>query len=234
VNIFKFSVTCYSFIYLEILNSNTAPNKYIILMPAHGWEYFMFSTYTNIHVPPMQRALCVVLLICVFGLDDKVLTPFLARVMLVCGILVWMRCEWRVGQGRVESNTEGSVKMVKENYELSQTVMHLSDQHELLCAIRNTGLKTLRYSKRDSIAELRLPSATNRSKNPSAVKAPDESHVSAKGVDANEVLKAKNSFRRGSVSEPSLEVVDANEVLKAKTMLRRGSMSENSLSLACD
>jgi hypothetical protein len=181
-----------------------------------------------------------ILLCCVLCFSDQNIALLTSpRVLLVCMLLFWLRCEWcmrkRVEKICLKAEAAASFRqecmMVKENFELSQTVMHLSDQHELLCDIRNTGLKTLRYS-RDSIAELRFPSATNRSKNPSAVKAPDESHV--EGVDANEVLKVKNSFRRGSVSETSLEVVDANKVLKAKTMLRRGSMSENSLSLACD
>ena len=106
----------------------------------------------------LEVGLCVILLCCVFGLDDKVLTPFLAspRVMLVCGILVWMRCEWRLGQWRAESNTEGSVNILKENYELSQTVLKLSDQHRLLCEIRTSVLKTTKYS-RDALLEIRCP-----------------------------------------------------------------------------
>ena len=104
----------------------------------------------------LEVVLWFVLLGCVFGFDDKVLTPFLVspRVMLVCGILVWMRCEWRVGQGQVESNTEGSVKMIRNYYELSQTVLNLSDQHRLLCEIRTSVLKTRKYS-RDVLSEIR-------------------------------------------------------------------------------
>jgi hypothetical protein len=184
-----------------------------------------------------------ILLCCVLCFSDQNIALLTSpRVLLVCMLLFWLRCEWcmreRVEKICLKAEAAASFRqecmMVKENFELSQTVMRLSDQYELLCAIRNTGLKTLRYSK-DAFAELRFPSATNRSKNPSAVRAPGESHVSVEVVDANEVLKAKTSFRRGSVSETSVEVVDANRVLKAKTMLRRGSMSENSLlQLACD
>ena len=107
----------------------------------------------------LEVVLCVVLLSCVVSLDDKVLIPFLAspRVMLVCLILIWMRCEWRVSQWRVELNTERYVKnTVKENYELSQTVMNLSDQHKLLrvCDIRNSVLKATKYS-RDALLQNR-------------------------------------------------------------------------------
>jgi hypothetical protein len=188
------------------------------------------------HIP---ISIFAILLCCVLCFSDQNIALLTSpRVLLVCMLLFWLRCEWcmrkRVEKICLKAEAAASFRqecmMVKENFELSQTVMRLSEQHALLCAIRNTGLKTLRYSK-DAFAELRFPS--KRSKNPSAVKAPDESHV--EGVDANEVLKAKTLFRRGSVSETSVEIVDANRVLKAKTMLRRGSLSANSLlQLACD
>jgi hypothetical protein len=157
-----------------------------------------------------------ILLCCVLCFSDQNIALLTSpRVLLVCMLLFWLRCEWCMRK-RVEemclkaeatANFQQECRMVKENFELSQTVMNLSEQHALLCSIRNTGLKTLRYSK-DAFAELRFPSARNRSSNLSAVKAPDESpqQVSVKAVDANEILKAKNSFRRGSSSENSLSL----------------------------
>jgi hypothetical protein len=198
----------------------------------------MFSTYTNIHVPPMQRALCVVLLICVFGLDDKVLTPFLARVMLVCGILVWMRCEWRVGQGRVESNTEGSAKMVKENYELSQTVLNLSDQHRLLCEIRTSVLKTTKYS-RDTLSEIRCSVCSRCSSSSSrhgSVASPPENMpdedltVSPLILSTDPISRAKMDFRVGGKSESCIQ--STNPISRAKMDFRVGGKSESCVSMS--
>jgi hypothetical protein len=143
-----------------------------------------------------------VLLCCVLCFSDQALLTS-PRVLLVCVLLFWLRCEWCMRK-RADLKAEAAAsfrqecRMVKENYELSQTVMHLSEQHELLCSIRNTGLKSLRYS-RDAYAELRFPSAITRE---------STQRVSPllKPVDANKVLKAKTLFRRGSRSESSFLV----------------------------
>ena len=148
--------------------------------------------------------------------DENLALLSAPRVLLAYMLLFWLRCEWcmrkRVDELCTKAEAVASFrqecKLIKENFELSQTVMHLSEQHELLRDIRSTGLKSLRCS-RDIYAELRFPSAINHSSDLSTVRAPDESPqqvVSAKAVDAKEVLKAKLLFRRGSFSENSLSL----------------------------
>lgn len=158
-----------------------------------------------------------VLLCCVLCFsNENIILLSAPRVLLVYMLLFWLRCEWcmrkRVDEicskAKAVASFRQECKLIKENFELSQTVMHLSEQYELLRDIRNTGLKSLRCS-RDTYAELRFPSAMNRSSDLSTVRrAPDESPqqvVSAKAVDVKkEVLKAKLLFRRGSFSESSL------------------------------
>jgi hypothetical protein len=157
-----------------------------------------------------------VLLCCVLCFSDENLALLTApRVLLAYMLLFWLRCEWCIrkrvdeicSKAKAVASFRQECKLIKENFELSQTVMHLSEQHELLRDIRNTGLKTLHCS-RDTYAEVRLHSAMNRASHLSTVRrAPDESPqqvVSMKAVDAKEVLKAKLLFRRGSFSENSL------------------------------
>jgi hypothetical protein len=159
-----------------------------------------------------------VLLCCVLCLSDQNIALLASpRVLLVCLLLFWLRCEWcmRIRVDAICLKTEAAAsfrqecRMVKENFELSQTVMHLSEQHELLCAIRNTGLKSLRYS-RDAFAELRFPSTFKRSLNsssPSALgESPQQTSPLLKAVGANQVLKSKAFFRRGSMSETSFSL----------------------------
>ena len=102
-----------------------------------------------------STAVCVVLLCCVLGLDDQAIAHFVSpRVLLACGLLFYLRYEWRAGCECVVVKTEDSAT-VKENYQLSQTVMNLSDQHKLLCDIRTSVLKSTKYS-RDALLELRF------------------------------------------------------------------------------
>jgi hypothetical protein len=107
--------------------------------------------------------------------------------MLVYVLALWLRCEWCV-QHRDLEEARSKKKIVGENYTLSQTVMILSDQHRLLCEIRNAGLKSLRYSK-DTFAELRFPSVH-----------PNVSLESS-------LLRAKQALRGGSVSETFISMV---------------------------
>ena len=140
------------------------------------------------------------------------------RAMLVYVLALWLRCEWCV-QNRGSEETESRNKTVKENYELSQTVVNLSDQHKLLCDIRNTALKLLRYSK-DTFAELRFPSAMKRSYTSSSSSQspcvstpeskPDSSaetrQVSPLGRPVDPVLRSRAAFRRGSMSETNVSM----------------------------
>jgi hypothetical protein len=187
-----------------------------------------FYVYMNIYIPPLQRlevALCVVLLICVFGLDGKDLTPFLAspRVMLVCGILVWMRCEWRVGNWREESNTEGSLKIVRENYELSQTVLKLSDQHRLLCEIRTSVLKNTKYS-REALSEIRCP-VCNRCSFTDG-----DFTISPLVQSIDSMSRAKAALIRGWRSESCIQ--STNPISRAKMEFRVGGKSESCVSFS--
>jgi hypothetical protein len=189
----------------------------------------------------MQRlevVICVVLMSWVFGLDDNVLTPFLSspRVMLVCGILVWMRCEWRVGQWRVESNRVGDVNTIKQIYELSQTILNLSDQHKLLCDIRTSVLKTSKYS-RDALLEIRCPvcnrCSSSSSRHTSVESSPNGMPdcgvaVSPLVQSTDATSRAKAAFRQGSLSESCLQSTD---VARAKAAFRLGGLSESCVSL---
>jgi hypothetical protein len=136
------------------------------------------------------------------------------RATLVYILALWLRCEW---SERRNDKTEAKSKReaVKENYELSQTVLNLSEQHRLLCEIRNAVLKSLRYSK-DTFAELRFPSAMNRAFDSASYTPPKKSPES------------KSSEPRQLT--PPL-ATEADQVLKAKAALRRGSMSETGISL---
>jgi hypothetical protein len=178
----------------------------------------------------MQRlevVICVVLMSWVFGLDDNVLTPFLSspRVMLVCGILVWMRCEWRMGQWRVESNRVGDVNTIKQIYELSQTILNLSDQHKLLCDIRISVLKTTKYS-RDALLEIRCP-VCNRCSSSSSRRTSVESSPNSMpggGVAVSPLMKsidstsgARAAFRTGSMSDSCIQ-----STLRAREAFRMG------------
>jgi hypothetical protein len=174
-------------------------------------------------------AIFAVLLCCVLCLDDQTISLLASpRVLLVCLLLFWLRCEWcmrvRVEamclkvEDAVSSRREG--RLVKENFELSQTVKNLSEQHELLCSIRNTVLKSLRYSK-DTFAELRFPVAANRAFNSSSWSVsptgstpeskPSDTHAKVPALvrtaSTDEVLKSKAAFRRGSMSETSLALM---------------------------
>jgi hypothetical protein len=167
----------------------------------------------------MQRlevVICVVLMSWVFGLDDNVLTPFLSspRVMLVCGILVWMRCEWRVGQWRVESNRVGGANTIKQIYELSQTILNLSDQHKLLCDIRASVLKTMKYS-RDAVLESRC------------VVCDRCSSISSRHTSVASSLN--NMLDDDVVFSPLVQSTDATS--RAKAAFRLGRMSESCGSL---
>jgi hypothetical protein len=103
----------------------------------------------------LSTAVCFVLLCCVLGLDDQTIALFVSlRVLLACGLLFFLRCEWRAGRECVATRVDDSAT-VKENYQLSQTVMNLSDQHKLLCDIRTSVLKSTKYS-REALLELRF------------------------------------------------------------------------------
>jgi hypothetical protein len=74
-----------------------------------------------------------------------------SRAMLLFIILLCLRCEWILRQIRAGIDLiiehRCSHRMVRENFELGRTVMHMSDQHALLCEIRAGVFKSIRYSK---------------------------------------------------------------------------------------
>ncbi len=147
-------------------------------------------------------------------LDEPFVTVLASpHAMLVYMLILWMRFEWCVQQRKdMEKRIHRGV--VKENYELSQTVMNLSEQHRLLCEIRNTVLKSLRYSK-DTYIEVKYPSATNCSmgaslrSNHSSGSTPESNApetcklVSPLSVEGDWVHKSKAAFRCNSMSESS-------------------------------
>lgn len=185
-----------------------------------------------------MRALFVVfsiLMCCGLCLDEPYLTVFTSpRAMLVYMLALWLRCEWCDWQADA-AKTNSKRGMVKENYELSQTVLNLSEQHRLLCEIRNTVLKSLRYSK-DTFVEVRFPAAIKHTLSSSSFTeskgSPDSKSNEpmettpplSETTQADQVRKAKAAFLCGSMSESSL-------LRKARAAFLRGSMSESSLSL---
>ena len=148
--------------------------------------------------------------------------PFIAvlaspNAMLVYMLTMWLRFEWCVWQ-RKDMVKQIQRGIVKENFELSQTVMNLSEQHRLLCEIRNAVLKSLRYSK-DTFIEVKFPSATNSSMGASL----RSNHSSGSTPKSNASESCK--------SVPLLSVEGEDWVIKSKAAFRRNSMSESAISL---
>ena len=166
-----------------------------------------------------RTAIFFVLSCCVICLDEQSIAVLTTpRAMLVYMLALWLCCE-RCVKNKCKATTEpvSMYEAVKENYKLSQTVMNLSEQHRLLCEIRNTGLKSLRYSK-DTFVELKFPSTTKSSfnssfrSNPSSGSTPEskasETHQPVPSlVETDNVLKSKTAFRRRSVSEHGLTLL---------------------------
>jgi hypothetical protein len=195
----------------------------------------------------LSTPVCVGLLCCMLGLDDQTITLLVSpRVLLACGLLFYLRFEWRAGQGCVVVVKTEDSATVKENYQLSQTVMNLSDQHKLLCDIRTSVLKSTKYS-RDVLLELRF-SACDRSSSSSSLSRRGSVSSSPKAMpDADEdidvspiVRPFSSSFRRGAVGSLSKGMPEADEELRisplilptdsvsrAKAAFRRGEMSES-------
>jgi len=111
--------------------------------------------------------------------------------------------------------------MVKENYELSQTVMNLSEQHRLLCEIRTAVLKTMWYS-RDALAELKFPSISKR---------PSSSSFHSSGSASTPSPESKPDVSNEKLRPASPLLRSTDPVLRAKAIFLRGSMSESGISL---
>ena len=124
------------------------------------------------------------------------------QTLLACFLLLWLRCEWCMKTrfdamcSKVEAVVEKykESKMVKENFELSQTVMNLSDQHTLLCEIRNGVHKSAR-SYKDVLSHLNgsFKSLPHSSSSPLCVQ------------------KAKEHFRKGSMSDGCIPPLSLNK-----------------------
>ena len=72
-----------------------------------------------------RLAVFVVLTCCALFLDERWIAVLVSpRAVLVYVLALWLRCE-----ACVQSQPHVVMGEVKENYELSQTVMNLSDQH---------------------------------------------------------------------------------------------------------
>ena len=113
---------------------------------------------------------------------------------------------------------KGAKNIVKENYALGQAIHNLSQQHTLLCEIRNGVLRTLRYVK-DVLVELKFPSPTIRSRASSAMSTPLQSTPSPESKpnasaakshippsftgdgSADPYSRSRQTFLRGSKSE---------------------------------
>ena len=142
-----------------------------------------------------SAAFCL-LALCVICLDEQSIAVLASpRAMLVYMLALWLCCE-RCVRDKCEATKVSMYATVKENHELSQTVMNLSEQHRLLCEIRNNGLKSLRYSK-DTFVELKFPSTTKKSTGSKQESKASETHL----VETDSVLKARAAFHRGSMSD---------------------------------
>jgi hypothetical protein len=162
-------------------------------------------------------------------------------VLLACWLLFYLRCEWCCArQQRVLAMKSDDSAMVKENYQLSQTVMNLSDQHKLLCEIRTSVLKTSKYS-REALLELRVSvcercshTSSRRGSAASFSKSMPDEH------QAISPLAQPCSFRRGSVASSSNDMPEADELSvgspavqstdspsRARAAFRQGGMSKS-------
>ena len=170
-------------------------------------------------------AIFFVLSCCVICLDDQSIAILASpRVMLVYMLALWLCCE-RCVQNKCKATKEpmSMYEAVKENYKLSQTVMNLSEQHRLLCEIRSTGLKSLRYSK-DTFVELKFPSTKKSSFN-SSLKSTPSSESTQESKENTPESKASETH------QPVPSLVETDNVLKSKTAFRRRSVSEHGLTL---
>jgi hypothetical protein len=167
----------------------------------------------------LSTAVCGVLLCCVYGCDDQTIALLASpRVLLACGLLIWLRCEWRAGQECVRVRVDDGVVVktedsatVKENYKLSQTVMNLSDQHKLLCEIRTSVLKTSKYS-REALLELRV-SVCERGSHTSSRRGSAASFSKSMPDEHQAIspLAQPCSFRHGSVASSSNDMPEVDE-----------------------
>ena len=187
----------------------------------------------------LSTAVCAVLLCCVLGSDDRTIALFVSpRVLLACGLLFYLRYEWRAGCECVVVKSEDSAT-VKENYQLSQTVMNLSDQHKLLCDIRTSVLKSTKYS-RDALLELRFSvcdrSSPVLSRRGSVASSPKHMPEADEQLAISPLIRSSSgSLRRGSLSNDNMfeadEDVEMESMSRAKAAFRRGGMSESCGSL---
>ena len=99
----------------------------------------------------------------IFANDTAISFLSSPRVVLAFLTAFWIFFEWRSERmcawidGAMSVNNANR-NVVKENFELSRTVMNLSEQHTLLCEIRNGVSRTLRFSK-EVLVELKPPFA---------------------------------------------------------------------------
>ena len=133
--------------------------------------------------PYFKLILCVLFSLCV---PDSVVAFITSpRVLLVCFFLLWLHCERHMEDMRVCVVEQSTKKIVQENHDMSRAIMNLSDQHQILCEIRNNVLRALRYSK-DTLFEV------------SGLHSPVNSSGSG-GVD--QYAKRKERFKERNMSE---------------------------------
>jgi len=191
------------------------------------------APHTNMRV---TMPICAFGLCCVKCLDDEYISLLASpRAMLACMLLFWIRCEWcmRVRMAAMCVEVEAALtakresKIVKENYDLSQSVKNLTEQHELLCSIRSIVLKSTRYSQ-ETFTELKSFTSGSRSfssSSSSLVGTPEskasETHSKVspllKTADAEQILRAKAAFRRGAMSQPNFESMRDGPALLNRT-----------------
>lgn len=138
----------------------------------------------------------VFLLVCIVFSSDQVLAIVVSpRMLFVFVLVLWMRCEWclrvKVEELYQMARSHQTGGMVKENYELSQTVMNLSDQHTLLCEIRSGVHRSVKCS-RDVLGHLNVSQPSAELLRCSSRSPP--------------ISKAKEHFKKGSASEGDLSL----------------------------
>ena len=130
-----------------------------------------------------MKALIIKMVICLFICSSDTLVSYAAspRMLMLSAMLMCLHYEWHIKRTRagiakllefthMDRGSEG--KMVKENFELSQTVMNMSDQHTLLCEIRTCVLRSIRHSQ-DVLAELGITEPRRAKTSPSSHPASD-------------------------------------------------------------
>ena len=190
--------------------------------------------YKPISLQDVMKALLLKVIICLVVCSSDIAVSFTTspRVTLAFVMLLYLLYEWQIKRMRMgiklllesfHNEQRSTYRIVQENFELSRTVMNMSEQHLLMCEIRTGMLKTARYSK-DVLVELRSVMCSKTSPQLQAwSKSPKTSPQSQPDSD-----NPPSPFPRKKVCSSPLGGIDMYSLAKDK-FRRAVSMSETNL-----